>query len=173
MPAGTVERVLWGHIFGIDDLVVYRGGHALASAGDATVRLWSLDTPAGSVEIVPREPDNTCIAFGQRRDVLYSGYEKSEIVWRRSLDDGEPLLQLPGHTAGVRAIAESPDGKIVACGAGDGSVRLWNAVTGEPMFVCPFHTDIVESVAFSPDGARFASGGRDGKICLGDVAKGA
>ncbi len=38
---------------------------------------------------------------------------------------------LRGHTKNIRAAAFSPDGKTIASGAEDGSVRLWDVETGK------------------------------------------
>ena len=72
IPTGALERVLWGHMFGISDLSVYREGRALASAGDATVRLWSLEHAEDSSELTSLEPDVSCTLFARKREVLYA-----------------------------------------------------------------------------------------------------
>ena len=66
------------------------------------------------------------------------------------------------HTGSVRSVAFSPDGKTLATGDDDGTVRLWDVAThqqiGNPIIT---RTGAVYSVAFSPDGKTLASGGGD------------
>jgi WD40 repeat protein len=45
----------------------------------------------------------------------------------------EPLHQLKGHTGSIGPIAFSSDGKVLATGADDGTVRLWNPQTGKEL----------------------------------------
>ena len=61
------------------------------------------------------------------------------------------------HTDDVISIAFSPDGKMLASGSDDDTVRLWNATTGTLIHTLEGHTDDVNSVAFSPDGNTLAS----------------
>ncbi len=76
---------------------------------------------------------------------------------------------LSGHRNGVKCVAFSPDGQLVASGSGggiffqDNTVRVWRAKDGKPMWTLQ-HESQVNSLVFSPDGSLLASGGNDGVL---------
>jgi len=77
---------------------------------------------------------------------------------------------LQGHTAGVSAVAASPDGKLLASSGLDGKVRLWNTGSSTPLEIFSEHSDEVYDVRFSSDGRWIASTGYDRKVVLYDVS---
>jgi WD40 repeat protein len=59
---------------------------------------------------------------------------------------------LEGHTLAVTSVAFSPDGKLLASGSWDNTVKLWEVATGRELRTLKGHTDHATSVAFSPYG---------------------
>src|SRR6516162_1615677 len=66
-----------------------------------------------------------------------------------------------GHNDLVFAVAFSPDGKTLASGGRDNTIRLWEVVTGKHAATLKGHTTTVTSVAFSPSGKILASASED------------
>ena len=54
---------------------------------------------------------------------------------------GKLLATLQGHTDSVSSVAWSPDGKTLASGSGDKTVKLWEAATGKLLATLQGHTD--------------------------------
>ena len=69
---------------------------------------------------------------------------------------------LKGHTGGVERGTFSPDGKRIATGGDDGTVRVWDTETGSSILVIHAHQRAANNLSFSPDGRWLltASGSR-------------
>jgi hypothetical protein len=73
--------------------------------------------------------------------------------------------------AKAEQLALAPDGKTLATGEEDGTVRLWDARRGvELARFRGAHRARVSALAFAPDGRALASGDMDCRIVLWDVA---
>src|SRR5262249_32679900 len=83
---------------------------------------------------------------------------------------GRLVATYHGHTDFVQAVAFRPDGRELATGSLDGSVKVWNLRTSRPV-VFDGHSGWVEKLAFRRDGRRVGSLGGSGTVGS-EVAKG-
>ncbi len=84
------------------------------------------------------------------------------------------LKILEGHSGFVWSVTFSPDGKLVASGGSDQTIRLWDVTDGQIVRMLELRgfMNSANAVAFSPDGERIAVGGNDGQIWVWRVADG-
>ncbi len=93
-------------------------------------------------------------------------------LWDVSGQNAHELQTLSGHTGNVMAIAFSRDGRTLATGSFDATVKLWDAATGRELKTLAGHTLAVNAIDFSPDGKFIVSGSEDGSAKLWDVQTG-
>jgi WD40 repeat protein len=86
---------------------------------------------------------------------------------------GRPELVLQtGHAMRVDGLAFSPDGRLLASGSADNTLKLWDTSSKREVRTLAGHTAGIKAVAFRPDGEWLASGGIDGSLKLWEVATG-
>jgi WD40 repeat protein len=82
--------------------------------------------------------------------------------------DGKSL----GAYKGGLSLAFSPDSKLIAGGALQDAVRVWEIATGKVILNLTPPLESVTSVVFSPDGKLLVSGGDEGTISIWNVSSG-
>ena len=130
----------------------------------------------------------TAIIIGVAAMIFVALLTLAVIKWRQSTVTGQQsktsatteqpvsfrLKQtLTGHRNTVIPVAFSPDGKTLATGSMDKTIKMWDAQTGALKQTLTGHSNGVHALAFSPDGKTLASGSDDKTIKLWDAQTGA
>ncbi len=113
-------------------------------------------------ECLAFSPDGSFVAMASRDGPIHAP-GKVRIV---EVATGEEALILRGHNAEIWCVAYAPDGKTLATGSDDFTVKLWDVVTGDERLTLWGQTARVAAVGFSPDGRALASGSLDGTVRL-------
>jgi len=129
------------------------------------------------------DPGVSAVAFSPDGRILATaGGDGTARLWDVTTDQqiGAAMVADGGSTAyigesgnGVTGVAFSPDGKILATAAADGTARLWDVAThrqiGASMVVDGAPGEAL-AVAFSPSGKTLATADADGTVQLWDTA---
>ena len=106
-------------------------------------------------------PDGNTLATGGEDNVVYiwraADYRNPKRTLFGSNETIHPHLTLKGHTDHIGALAFSPDGKTLASGGKDKTIRFWDVETGNSLFTITGHRKGIRALAFSPNGKTLAS----------------
>jgi len=134
--------------------------------------LFTLDGHSGLPEARDISEDDRSLATGgpDGRLVLWNMPAIPDFELRHPVD---PLRWATETKPPAATAAFSHSGKLVATGAGDGLLRLWDAQTGRLLRSIEADPRAVDALAFSPDDARLLSGGYADGIKIWDASSGA
>ena len=138
--ASRQHRVtLNGHNQAVKSLAFSPDGKLLVSAGGPSVILWDTTSWADLAHI-QHHPEVVCVRFSPDGKLLAIADGESDlphykllptaiILWDVATRD--EVRWLRGHTNTIWALAFSPDGKTLASGSADQTVKFWDTATGE------------------------------------------
>ena len=176
--SGEHKTTLTEHTDNVGNLIFNPDGRTFAGiGGDSTIRLWDavtgehLKTITGhtrSISSISFNADGSKLATGSGHDDGTSG-DKIIRIWNVHSGCLQNTFKVPiGRWVRqlIDYVSYSPDGKTLATGSEDGTIRLWDAESGKLQFTT-FEglTDSAANLgyceglllAYSPDGKTFVS----------------
>jgi WD40 repeat protein len=153
------------------------GGGLLAAPGYHEVLLWDVAADGRAARLAGR-----LIGMSERIQAVAFSPDGAKLaavggspgrfgevqLWDVAEQKLERSLLLGGDT--LYGGGWSPDGKLLAFGGGDTSVRALDTASGELVFFNAASEDLALDVAFSKDGSHLVSAGRDRALKLFQVA---
>ncbi len=140
-------------------------------AADAAGVLWLWDTRTGALRRRISDPAFTAATRDPRRfsPLIFSalamdreglwlvvGFYSDYALALCEVATGR-IRRLAGHSDRASQLAISPDGRTLASGSVDGSIRCWDVRTARLVAALPGHLEETSAVAFSQDGRTLAS----------------
>lgn len=175
----TIAHSVDAHPGGVRSLSLSADGKLLLSGGqDETLRLWDsarlveLRCLAGDIGPV----EDACLAPGGKwaASCALRLFKSDMVVQLWDLASGSQRRRLKGHDDAIFSVAIAADGRRVAAGSADKTVRIWTVDQPRSSSIClSGHAGLVSSVIFLPAGDTLLSGSHDGTVRLWDTKTGA
>lgn len=158
------------------------GERVVTTGSDRSIKLWRRHPETGAwgaeVKLIGEHTGTIRVAkFAPAQDdsILVSvGDDAQAVIWHRDDSSGwQAVRSLRGHSGAIQALSLSPDGRWIATGSEDQTIRVWDSSDGTLQTVLSGHRGTVRCLSFSADSERLISGGSDNRAILWDVAQGA
>lgn len=135
---------------------------AFSAGADGYLRVWQLPpTPAKPIAVAPQAPITTALLAPDNASILTAGHDK---IVRQTAIAGKETRALSGPTAAINSVAVSPNNALLAAGAADQRVWLWNNANNQPLGSILAHAGPVAAAQFNPASTQLMTAGGDGLV---------
>lgn len=169
-PSISFQYVITGHGGTVHNIKFARNGQMLASNSlDLSIRQWGL--PGGLPLRAPiRYSGSSPFELSPDGDDVYYVFDTNSIGLSsyKTLD----FRTLGSHDSPVLALALSSDGRFLASGAEDGTIKIWDIMGWKLTRTLVGHQLAIKSLAFSQGGNVLASGSMDKTVRLWNTETG-
>jgi WD40 repeat protein/serine/threonine protein kinase len=128
------------------------GKKIVSGSGDKTLKIWQIDSSVGMLTLAGT-------LAGHQHAATVLGF-----VNLAQKDSDPEKMTLTGHKHAVTAVAYSPDGKWIASGSLDNTIKIWDSQNGFEARSFNGHTGEVSCVAFVTGAKQIVSGSQDNTI---------
>ncbi len=162
----AVDRRYFGSEISPDNSYLATVYNRLNSPENLYVQLWKMEDgeiyrALDPVSWKSKQGENPGLEFSPNGNVLafIGGGKLNAWDWQAN--------RFPWTAEGIFSDLDySPDGSLLATGAPDGSLQIWNAENGNSIATLTGHSAAITAVGFSPDGSLLASLDEDGELRL-------
>jgi RNA polymerase sigma factor (sigma-70 family) len=155
-------------------------GKMLATSGrEGVVRVWNPESGSELFRLNNHIGYAYCVAFSPDCRSLATGDMKNVYVWDANsgklvktfagFDGGAELEKDHTVTPGIRCVAFSPDGRLLAAGEGDRRIRLWDVRQGKDLGSLEQRGQPIRHLSFLKDGNTLVCCAGESDIQLWDV----
>ena len=142
------------------------GQRAVSGHKDGSLALWDLETGDKLASYKHAEAGIRSVAFTGDGERFAASSEDGTVMLFDARTRGAPVHVLEGHDSAVQALAYSRAGRLLASGAADRTVKLWDLAVQRLIRTYRGHNESVTAVSVTPDGRVLASASLDGAIRL-------
>lgn len=142
------------------EVVFSSDGRLVAALFDRRAQIWELATRQSRGQSAPLSGEPTTLAVDWETKRFAVALRDFSVVLLR-WPDATPITSPLRHAGPIRALAFSPDGRILASAGQDNLLRLWDPETGEPLAPPLKQDGWIIQLDIRHDGFAFAAGGND------------
>jgi WD40 repeat protein/tRNA A-37 threonylcarbamoyl transferase component Bud32 len=159
VASGRPRAMLRGHLGAVNCLVFTPDGTSVVSGGDDhSVRMWDWNQPRQDRILPGKQSWLAFLALSPDGGFLAVADYHQHCARLWDVPRRQFITNFFGHTAPVWCAAFSPNGRLLASGSEDRTVRVWDLANLAPLG-CLTNRFEAGAIAFSPDGKLLATAG--------------